>query len=528
MVGLLAMVGNNRTTSHCLGGVNEMYNLFKFKACLLLLIAVVYLIFASGAPWVEAGNQLMVSKNLVYNLSLSTEKSTTGLDVQGKNGRWYDPHGITNILFMLPIAILESAINKTINKIADKNVKDFISFLGALTGVVVNSLASLVFFSILWLWGRSLRICLYTTLCLAFLTIVFPYASNNYEGNLNMLFILSSLYFLFNFLKKNKLFYLVLSGTLTGLAINTREFSLIFLLCMGAFIFWTALKERNIKIFTVFSATMFPFLILWGWYDWLRSGFFYLTPITEGILSGRWSHLTPTHSAVLGLKGLLLSKGGSIFVYSPILIFSVFGWREFFRSRKKECSLVLCIVVLFLLANAKIYEWFGLWSWGPRYTLEITPLLMLPLGYWVTPKALRNKRKKYVFITICVWALLIQLAGTLTNWHGRLGYLLKSYGRNAFLFTFKYSQWWDSIKTLFVNLWNLLFDSFYILENPGHDPTISDASLYTSKTAFTWWNRLIFMEINPIWIGVYLGLSLIIISSSLVCMANFMKRNCKP
>ena len=44
-----------------------------------------------------------------------------------------------------------------------------------------------------------LKISFYTTLCLAFLTIVFPYSSNNYEGNLNMLFILSSLYFVFSF-----------------------------------------------------------------------------------------------------------------------------------------------------------------------------------------------------------------------------------------------------------------------------------------------------------------------------------------
>ncbi len=505
-----------------------MYNILKFKACLLLLIVVVYLIFASGVPWVEAHLQLMVSRNLVHNLSLSTDKSTTAIDVQGRNGRWYDPHGITNILFMLPITILEPAINKTIYEIIDKNEKDFISSLTAVTGVVVNSLVCLVFFSILLLWGRPLKICLYATLCLAFLTIVFPYASNNYEGNLNMLFILSSLYFLLSFLKKNKLSHLVLSGTFTGLAVNTREFSWIFLLCICAFIFWTALKEGSIRIPAVFLAAMFPLLILWGWYNWLRTGSFYLTPIIEGILSGRWSSFTPTYSALLGLKGLLLSKGGSIFVYSPIFIFSIFGWREFFRMRKRECFLVLCIVVSFLLVNAKMYGWFGLWCWGPRYTLEITPLLMLPLGYWLTAQALRDKRKKNVFITVCVWSLLIQLSGTLTDWHGRLGHLLKNDRINAFLFTFKYSQWWDSIRTLFINLWNLLFGSFRIFENPGHDPVLSDASLYTSKTVFTWWNRLIFIGINPIWIGVYLGLSSIIIAFSLLCMANFMKRNYEP
>lgn len=159
----------------------------------------------------------------------------------GIENRWYDPHGATNILLMVPVAYSE----KLFDKYDDKNVDYFLSFLGALTGVVVNSLACLVFFSILFLLGRPLKVCFYTTLCLAFLTLVFPYSSTNYEGNLNMLFMLSALYFIFSFLKANKSHYLIFSGVFSGLAVNTRDFALIFLFCIIMFVFILTLKQKK-------------------------------------------------------------------------------------------------------------------------------------------------------------------------------------------------------------------------------------------------------------------------------------------
>lgn len=502
--------------------LSDKLKMFKFKICLFLFIATVYLLFASGTYWYEANYQLKVAKNLSRNLSLSTSESTTEVDVKGRNGRWYDPHGITNVFLLLSVAALEPLIDNFISD--SKDLDQAISFLGALTGIVINTSMCLVFFSMLFLFKRPLKICFYSTLCLAFLTIVFPYTSTNYEGNLNMLFILSSLFFLFVFQEKQRTSFLVYSGFFAGLAINTREFSFIFLLCILLYIIWLSREIKTIKVILVFLIAISPFLVLWGYYNWLRTNVVFLTPISVGLLSGRWIKFSPYHNIISGLKGLLLSKGGSIFIYSPILILTILSWREFFRSKQNECILLLSIVIFFLLANAQLSEWFGLYCWGPRYTLEITPLLMLPLGYWFDEKGFRNKIKKKLFITITALSLLIQLSGVLTNWHGRLGYLLKNNLNNAFLYTIKYSQWWDSVKTLFINLWNLFFGSFLFLENPGHSSSGPNVSLYVSTTLYTWWNRLIFMGINPWWILMYFALSLIIIRISLTYMLNFIRK----
>ena len=510
----------------------------KFKIHLLALIAIIYLFFSSGHPWIEADYQLQVSRSLIRNHSLAIDNPGYGLGVKGRDGRYYDPHGLANALIMTPVAIIELVANKVL----DKDMGQFTAFLGNLTGIIVSSLACLVFFLILFLLERPLKVCFFTTLCAAFLTMIFPYATRNYEGNLNMLFILSSLYFLLKFTRENgvspsfhfatesrpssiasrlirgtivwrrdKISHLIYGGLFAGLAVATRDFSWLFLFWVIIFIFWFSFKKNDFRIVAVFISGLLTPLGLWGYYNWLRTGKFYLSVIAMLNLSNKFAQGAPVNNVLLGLKGLLLSQGASIFVYSPILVFSLFGWREFFQKRKKECIFILSIVLTFLLANAKIREWFGLWGWGPRYTLEITPLILLPLGFWLTTDRLKNKIKKYTFILICAYSLLIQLAATLTNWHARLGYLLARKGEDAFLFTARYSQWWDSIKTFLINLWNLMFGAFLYLENPGYDSRISDASLYTSKTLFTWWNRLLFLGVNPFWIGVYFAVTLVVI-----------------
>jgi len=518
----------------------------KFKIHLFTLIATIYLLFSSGFIWSEADAQLKAALRLVKTQCLSTENKISALQIKGTDGRWYDMHGLTNVFALMPAAFLGSIVEKIINV----DINQLLFFLSSLIGIIVNSFTCLVFFSILYLFGRSLKTCFYSTMCLAFLTIIFAYACKSYEGNLNTLFILSSLYFLFNFLEKKHFFLLVLCGIFTGLSINTRDFSWLFLICITVFMLWISWEQRKPKAILIFLIVLLPFLILWMYYNLRTTGVFYLSPMVAYILRVADVQHLPSGSILSGLKGLLLSKGGSIFVYSPILVFSLFGWKGFFRAKKKEAVLCFSIVGIFLLANAKLGEWFGLWGWGPRYTLEITPLMLLPLGFWLTTDRLKNKKiafgdnskmrfsvvrkvfytflhhkiKKHTFILICVYSLLIQLAANLTNWHARLGYLLARKGEDAFLFTVRYSQWWDSIKTLLINLWNLIFGSFLYLENPGYDLRISDASLYTSKTLFTWWNRLLFLGVNPFWIGAYFAITSVAIYYCLFYIINFIRK----
>ncbi|MDD2889053.1 MAG: glycosyltransferase family 39 protein [bacterium] len=490
-------------------------SLLKFKTSLFFLIAAIYLLFAKGLPWVEADFQLEISRNLVQRHSPSLAKQTNDtLLVQGKNGDWYDWHGITNVFLMTPIAMCEPIVSKVIHK--DGGVKQVISFWGALTGVVVNALACVVFFSLLCSLGMSLKVSFYTTLCLAFLTIVFPYSSTNYEGNLNMLFIVSSLYFLFEFLKKQRLWYLVFCGVFAGLTINTRDLSYVFLFFVFVFIFLIALREKNFKIIFVFLIGVAPFFFLWGWYNWIRTGGFFISPSARTVLNKGYYYID---SIAIGVQKTVFNKNKNIFLYSPILILSILGWNQFFREKKKECILILSVVIFYLLGSTLL--WSDFFSWGPRYTLEITPLLILPLGYWLKPKFPPSKR--FFIYILSAYSLLIQFAGTLVNWHGRIRYFWDK--DMEYVFYYRYPQLWDTVKILFINLWNLFLGTLHTFESAKYTPpAISNESLYASNTVFTWWNRLMFIGVNPLWIAVYWMVSLTVVYFSVRYILDFMRK----
>src|SRR5262245_9070755 len=75
------------------------------------------------------------------------------------------------------------------------------------------------------------------------------------------------------------------------------------------------------------------------------------------------------------LGGLLVSPGRGLFVYSPVLVFSIVGmlwalWRG--PGLVKPLALGVLLVVLVL---SRWFRWWGGHSWGPRLLADTTPIL---------------------------------------------------------------------------------------------------------------------------------------------------------
>jgi hypothetical protein len=104
---------------------------------------------------------------------------------------------------------------------------------------------------------------------------------------------------------------------------------------------------------------------------------------------------------VEGLWGTLLSPSRGLFVYSPVLLFSVGGlvWvglrgPALFRSLAVGLVAVVAVV-------AKWYVWWGGHSWGPRLLADTTPIFCFFL-YPVTPWLDRRGFMKVVFVLLAV------------------------------------------------------------------------------------------------------------------------------
>jgi hypothetical protein len=78
-----------------------------------------------------------------------------------------------------------------------------------------------------------------------------------------------------------------------------------------------------------------------------------------------------------GLSGLLFSPGRGLFIYSPILVFSIVGivksWNERFVIFRYLTIALVCDLILY----SKYIWWGGGFCYGPRMLAELTPILCL-------------------------------------------------------------------------------------------------------------------------------------------------------
>ncbi|TDI36248.1 MAG: hypothetical protein E2P02_25715 [Acidobacteria bacterium] len=183
------------------------------------------------------------------------------------------------------------------------------------------------------------------------------------------------------------------SGRLSALGLGSTLTSMLLLVSvpaaiagppLGAYLLWVlrvrALSDGGLqRAGAVCAIVALPVLVALGthlamnyavWGMWLDNP----------MLAQRDHFTTPFY---VGAFGLLLSPGGSIFAYSPLLLLSPWTLHHFWQTHRAECILVLGISAIFLLIHSVFWSWTGLWSApGPRYLFVVTPLLLLSLGPW--------------------------------------------------------------------------------------------------------------------------------------------------
>jgi hypothetical protein len=116
-----------------------------------------------------------------------------------------------------------------------------------------------------------------------------------------------------------------------------------------------------------------------------------------------------------GLAGLTVSPARGLFVYSPVLLFSLFGVSRWLLSPHKRGHEIYAISVLFALAHllvcAKWPVWWGGDCYGPRLLADLLPcmvLLILPALDWITAR----RPVRITFIAALSFSFLVQVIGT--------------------------------------------------------------------------------------------------------------------
>ncbi|MDF5725437.1 MAG: hypothetical protein PUP91_34295, partial [Rhizonema sp. PD37] len=249
--------------------------------------------------------------------------------------------------------------------------------------------------------------------------------------------------------------------------------------------FLTSNLAFRIKTILLALLTLVPFVIWQLWYNYLRTGIFYRSPAQTAIYT---ENNTLDGNILVGITGLLLSPGKSLFVYAPLLILSVLFFRKFYKQYPKEAIYVAALTVLWFLLHSRLRSWYGAWGWGPRHFIIILPILFLPFAVYLT-YILKKTALKMIAIFLGSFGFILGLCSIISNWHFRMMYAQQRglLVKDRFVWSLWNNQLVDMLESGFGN----------IVRTITHAPIItirnySKANEYASSTINIWANSLLY------------------------------------
>jgi hypothetical protein len=111
-----------------------------------------------------------------------------------------------------------------------------------------------------------------------------------------------------------------------------------------------------------------------------------------------------------GLAGILVSPGRGLFVYSPVLLFSIAGCAIVWRRGPAAFRTLSLGLPLLAAAVGKWFVWWGGHTWGPRLLADAAPVLCFFL-YPLTGVLSRRPFVKAVFIMLAMVSIVIHALG---------------------------------------------------------------------------------------------------------------------
>lgn len=143
-----------------------------------------------------------------------------------------------------------------------------------------------------------------------------------------------------------------------------------------------------------------------------------------GLIAGMHSSGLFARDRLLGIAGLLISPNRGLLVFTPIALLGIIGLAQQVGTGKPRDPVLASFGLasfVHLLVVGTYPVWWGGWSFGPRYLVDIIPVLALAgVGTW---NRLGAPARRLAMIAI-LWSALVQVNGVLcypaSQWDGRM------------------------------------------------------------------------------------------------------------
>jgi len=349
-----------------------------------------------------------VTKSIVERGSVAMSYDVFGMAAhRGVDGRYYAPYGIGHALYGVPFYLAGTTAERLAG--LDVGKADAVGKASLAIGNAVAAAASVwLAFWFAWRLFGAIRPAILTALSLGFATMLWPYSKFGFSAPLATLCVLAGVYGVWVGVRHARLGMLVAGGVGIGCALLVRHE--LVLTAVPATV-WLALEYRSrwrqfFQSAALVAAPIGAAVLVTAYYNFVRFG----NPIDTGYLRDDTAGFG---SIWLGAWGLLVSPGGSVFLYSPLLIVGAVAITELSRADRRTAILFGGVVLTLFCFYASLFHWEGERSYGPRYLLPLLPFLCLPLGAWFARPCGEFRRRAAIAGLICSAA--VQVPGVLVD-----------------------------------------------------------------------------------------------------------------
>ena len=390
------------------------------RSCAALLLITLSVLLVTTSGHVDVIDEYMIffqAESLALRGSLAVPQAKehdTWYGREGINGQPYTGYGPAHAWVVVPFYALGRAGGGTLGIPAPS--RDLILYLGA---VVSNSflaaLLACLFHYLLCRLGVPRRISFAASLGLVFATPIWPYAGTLFSEIWTALLLLAALAFLERAAHQGQpgVSLVVGCGTCLGLALMTRPNHVV---AIGVFaVAWLLAplsgtrRRRSIVLLGAVTSLFLGATLLLNYLHFQDIfQFVYAEQVEGGKILTDFSTPLP-----IGLYGLFLSPGKSLFLFAPLVLLAVAGLGPLWRQSRPLAGVSGGCIMAYALFLARHTQWEAGYSWGPRYLLPVVPLLLVGMAPLLRDADRSWPRK--ALVVLCVLGVLVNLPAAFTS-----------------------------------------------------------------------------------------------------------------
>jgi hypothetical protein len=394
-------------------------DLRRTVALLVAAFALAFFLVGAGFDASEGIDHYYAAQHLIRTGVLGIKDAQGDTFDTAPNGLMYDVHEIGNMLFMLPWVALGDGLTAILGRHLPLDRQDRLTmFLVCLNApLAIAAMCGALVWILTYCFGVASRIAFTAALAFGFGSMAFEYSKVLFDGVAASALVMMALACGFSYGRDSRVGWVPLAGLFLALAFITRTTAALFVPALAAYMAVRTKGDRRAvaQVLLLFGLPLMAAIAWQAYYNELRTGVFWLFPMmtprrTLGLSTFQHGNF------LVGFLGVLLSPGKSIFLYSPVLILALPGWKAMFTRFRAEAWTLLGFVLPYYLLHCALHVWAGHAGWGPRYFLLVLAPLFLPAAFWVREASARGRR---LWALVLLWGVTVQVAAVWNDWQYR-------------------------------------------------------------------------------------------------------------